>query len=363
MSYFEHLHVNVARMGKPREAPTIDTTLLPSEELTLTRELESGIEIALDQLEDSADLGGLLGYGGRQVLLYIREQGGRIDEIREKPFIGPKYHVANCSTLRSMRERNRFERYVVTNDVSGSFRLVESETRSSREVRAKLNVCKNCLTFLNYQGYRTDGENKRSIFEAFRLPTFFATYSTLFEFLPAGVDMVKSGDPRAWAHRANVAFGAIEDCYSCGVRLPNDTGLIGVPRGTGDTHDRVICVDCRRKPPRSESIHVSGDDMRKIAIGRGKLTTSDATWEEAYRFADSTFHGLMKTYERQGYAPPEAGFELTDENGAVSMELGLAWSVSRHAVVLHEREAELARAVGWEAQSLEAALIGSQEDG
>ena len=361
MSFFDDLHLNVARMGKPERPPEIDTTMPPRTEPDFVRRLGGGIAIQLKDLEDSAAFGGLLGYRGAQVLLYIREKGDQIEEIRDKPFIGPKYHVANCQTLRRMRAENRFGRYVVTNDVTGEFLLIDSEAHRTREVRARLNVCKNCLDFLNYQDYRTDTTRRTAIFERFSLPTLFATYSTLFEFLPTGVTMWKSGDPRSWASRPKDA-PEFERCESCDVRLPGSSSLIGVPAGPSGESGRVVCADCRRKPPISETVHVNARDMKRIARERPKNENA-ISWEEAYRLADCAFEGLMKLYERQGYEAPEPGFEFEDEAGAVCGQLGLAWPVSRHAVVLHESEAEAARRHGWEAFALEAALLDAREDG
>ena len=88
-----------------------------------------------------------------------------------------------------------------------------------------------------------------------------------------------------------------------------------------------------------------------------------AEWKASYAFADPAFHGLMKVHQRQGYDPPEIGVELKDEHGAVCANLELAWPASRYAVVLHEHEAELARAQKWNAFVLQAASINAREDG
>ena len=131
MSHFAELLANVAKMGAPIEPPEIDVTLAPSAMPTFAEGLDSGIEIALDDLSDSAEFGGLLGYKGAQVLLYIREQKKRqLDGIHEDPSSGPRYHVASCRTLRRMRTLDRFGRYVVTNDVSGTFRLADKRKRA-----------------------------------------------------------------------------------------------------------------------------------------------------------------------------------------------------------------------------------------
>jgi hypothetical protein len=53
---------------------------------------------------------------------------------------------------------------------------------------------------------------------------------------------------------------------------------------------------------------------------------------------------------RGGAAPPEVGFELVDEGGAISAEAELAWTDHRIAVLLPEQKTFAAAfvAAGWE---------------
>src|SRR5690606_23083484 len=120
---------------------------------TIEEELIKGIEIKLDDLASTA---GLLTYEGRQVLLYIPDQGGNISAVlggeREK---GKRFHVAECDTLEKMRRANRFERYIATTDVSGIFAVHGQDFNfGSREGHAPLHVCINCLKALNYKQAR-----------------------------------------------------------------------------------------------------------------------------------------------------------------------------------------------------------------
>ncbi len=52
-----------------------------------------------------------------------------------------------------------FERYVVTNDISGEFYITGYDymTRQPVEGKTRLHICKNCLTYLNYKGYSKPG--------------------------------------------------------------------------------------------------------------------------------------------------------------------------------------------------------------
>src|SRR6056297_1331032 len=90
---------------------------------------------------------GLLNVQGRQVLLYIPDQGHRIEGALEDGLKGKRFHVADCSTLKDMRARGRYDRYIATNDLSDSFEVhgVDPVTREEVSGSANLKVCKNCL--------------------------------------------------------------------------------------------------------------------------------------------------------------------------------------------------------------------------
>ena len=80
----------------------------------------TGQEINLEDLESFDNL---LSYKGRQVLLYIPDQGNRIDNVLLNSQNGTKFHVADCKTLQEMKSKKRFDRYIVTNNLSGMSHL------------------------------------------------------------------------------------------------------------------------------------------------------------------------------------------------------------------------------------------------
>lgn len=363
---FDALGMNAERMGRPKgphwDGPPAEEELplvLPEPERKRV-----SVTIGIDELESPINRGGLLCYDGSQVLLYIREQGARVDMIADKPAVGPKYHVAECSTLREMRARNRFGRYVATNDLSGRFEITGIGVSGARKVDVPLNICKNCLRHLNYQDYCGGPGKRRSVFDGFSLPTFFATYSTIFSSLPAGAELIRPGRP-ANAVGELARIGALT-CAECEVRLPVQLELIASVPVDSSNAERPLCIDCRRKPPGREPIHVGPEDMKTIVRERRRLWWDrELSWEEARKYADEAFHGLMYTYERQDYAAPEPGLEIQGRDGSVTVELGLAWPESGWAVVLHEDEANLVRErhPEWEVMTLAEALLDSQEDG
>jgi len=145
-------------------------------------ELAKGIE--LPDLEDVELSGGLLSYKGRQILLYIRSHDGKVQAALADGKKGNKFHVADCKTLQTMRSRGRFERYVVTNKLDGSFHIEGKDwkTGAQEEGEARLWVCQNCLKQLNYKGANYGGAYEQA--KDFDIEEFFANYSSYFRYLP-----------------------------------------------------------------------------------------------------------------------------------------------------------------------------------
>jgi hypothetical protein len=163
------------RMGLPREAlgtldVHIDAGRLTASELERLTS-QDGLDIALDDLRVLDD--GTLAYKDSRVLLYIRDVNVMGDREPE-----PRYHLANCSTLRQMRERKRFNRYVVSTRLDGVFNLNISRGQSSTRRLVPLSVCQNCLEFLNFDGFRIEWARDRRIraVRGFSLDGFFSKY-------------------------------------------------------------------------------------------------------------------------------------------------------------------------------------------
>ncbi|MDE0316508.1 MAG: hypothetical protein OXM61_16600 [Candidatus Poribacteria bacterium] len=108
-----------------------------------------GIVAPLDKIELDDD--GTLVYKERKVVVYIRDQYAYGDDPEQLY----KFHVADCSTLKQMREQNRYERYVIATRTDGKFIVKFPDIGGFRDkgVERRLYVCKNCLSYLNYGDY------------------------------------------------------------------------------------------------------------------------------------------------------------------------------------------------------------------
>ena len=131
----------------------------------------TGQEVNVSDVEFASD--GTLLFQGRRVILYIRDVAAYQQRITL-----PKFHLANCSKLQEMWERNRSARYVVATRHDGLFRLnitFDGQTWDKQE-RA-LDVCKICLGKLDWEHYSAQSNGgKRSVFERFSLIDFFKLY-------------------------------------------------------------------------------------------------------------------------------------------------------------------------------------------
>ena len=144
----------------------------------------SGQQININDIEVNLDGGGLFEYEGRQVLLFIPNQYNSLEDILNDPMKGNKFHVSDCRTLQEMKQRNAFNKYAVTNNLSGIF-TIYNKNNEANKVESSLFVCKNCLEKLNYKNYKNETyQIKNSIFNEFRIDEFFERYSTLFDYLP-----------------------------------------------------------------------------------------------------------------------------------------------------------------------------------
>lgn len=181
---FTSLYAAVNRMG----ADTVNPGFVIRREMVrldpIDVELEEGIEI--DSSEVGSTDNGLLTYKGRQVLLYIQDHRWKIQDVLDNRKDGNKFHVVYCSTLEEMHSEGRYERYVVTNDLSGEFYITgkDYDTRARINGKARLKVCKNCLRKLNYQEYQSHGRDRDRIVAEFDLEAFFVKYKSSFPHMP-----------------------------------------------------------------------------------------------------------------------------------------------------------------------------------
>lgn len=364
---FSRLHQAVSRMKA--EVTHIDLGHSQLDDLSLLRiELEKGIDVELKDVETNR--GGLLGYQGHQVVLYIPDHSHWLEQAIADPRKGRKFHVADCATLQRMREQGRFERYVVRNKLSPMF-PVHGQMKDGTErdnVEIPLRVCQNCLKKLNYRGFnRKRTADRLAMVESFSMEAFFATYSSYFENMPRRMaeEAGPNRYPENWdaisrAYREKVAWR----CESCRVDLSDDRNLLHVHHRNGNRDDNrdsnliVLCKDCHSKQPHHGRMFVHRHERQKIQAlrkaqklykGPRPRSTKKTDWHDALEFADPAMHGLLDELSRQGYEVPEVGYDIANKSGRVIYSNAeLAWPKHREVVVLQdEPDLEKVRHAGW----------------
>ncbi len=248
----------VRRMGAQTsdwraEEPKLD----PRQQLLI--ELREGKEIPLDEVEPR--FGGLLTHKGEQVILYIKNTRKDRYTLEHDLDKAPKFHIAECAALDNMRRQGRFERYVVTNNLSGDFDVVARDymTKQTEEMTAKLFVCKKCLETLNWENFsRVDFGQRNKIRDAFSIEYFFKEYSTFFKYKPRYTD--KNTPPDGYAPGWRDISRRYRDkmnwsCESCGVSLEKHRKLLdchhrsGVTSDNSDANLEALCEVCHSAQP------------------------------------------------------------------------------------------------------------------
>lgn len=325
-----------------------------------------GVEVTLEDLENS---NGLLSVKGFQILLFIPDNGPSVSAVLSgEPEKGRRFHVADCRTLERMRREKRFERYKVTNNLSGSFHIhgKDSVTGQTMEGEARLLVCQNCLTYLNHKNFKGKSRNDRaSIVERFDIGEFFASYSSLFRRLPRNNGFLDgAGYSDDW-ERISLAYRKAKDfvCENCGVDLSDHKRLLhthhinGNKRDNRDANLRALCMDCHRKEPMHNHMQVRHRDMQLInQLRRKQALLYNDSWDEIFKLADPAVHGLLYHYKAKNKRKPQVGYDLIGPDQAVVAQLELAWPNSKQGIAIDQDDLNGALAAGWRVVSVGEAL-------
>lgn len=326
--FLNPLRRNVEQMGATWRDFDLQVTFESAE---IDKELHRGITIDVDEIEFNDKI---LTYDGRQVLLYIPDQGINFEQVVKNPEKGRRFHIADCNTLKIMREKNRFDRYVVTNNLSGFFDITGLDQYGREQNgRAALKVCMNCLTLLNYKGFGIHHDKR--VFQNFSLEEFFEDYSTYFKFHPKHDQPYGSGYTEDWE---NISRRYRESkhyhCESCGIDLSRHKRLLvthhinGIKTDNSESNLKALCVDCHRKQPFHSHLFVSRDEILTIYRLRDEQgKNSVVNWQDVYRLVDKALYGVVEFLQAQKSSLPQIGYRVDTD-----IYVDLAWPQQKKAV-------------------------------
>ena len=302
-------------------------------------ELERGKEVDIKDIDFS---GPVAAVNGRQILLYIQDHSFRFHSVLSGEDSGNRFHVTDCKKLEEMRRNNKFERYVVTNNLSGKFKISGEGRydRGRKESEVALIVCKLCLIKLNYRGAEYYPVRQK-ITQEFSIPEFFKTYSSCFRHEPKGFRSGSQGYTPNWNDIASHLKKEKDyQCEKCSVMLKEHKRLLHVHHINGVKFDnvptnlKVLCADCHRREPLHSHMHVKHPDMQLLTRLRNEQGLIKNSWTDALELCDAAIFGALEKLKRSGWPAPEIGYEFSDNKSAVIGEVEAAWPERKYAIVV-----------------------------
>lgn len=352
------------RMGPYDPDFTLEAQSVDDFELDTELSSNAGMDIQLENLDIEQ---GLLGYRGRQVLLFIPDHGTRAESVINGQADGNKYHVAECRTLDDMRAKKRFSRYKATYNVSGDFEIFGESPFGSGPVvgNARLSVCKNCLTMLNYKGYKTDSGARARVFNSFDIAEFLSCYTTLFKNMPKREMLVDMGGYSDDWKEISISYRRSRNwvCESCAVDLTQYPQLLHAHHINGNKRDnrtenlKALCIDCHRKQPKHGYMRVTHEQMQLLTrLRREQSVMRSDDWNDVLEMADAAVDGYVRACRAKGYAKPEVGYEVRAVDNNLLAELELAWPEKKFGVLIDIEKKPALEATGWKVISMMEAL-------
>jgi len=220
----------------------------------IRRLAEDGLEVDIDAVQPLED--GTLSYKDRRVLLYIRDVAQYGGEYSD-----PRFHFANCSTVRQMRANLRFGRYVIASRDDGMFHL--HYVTSGRRTDKRLDVCQNCLTGLSYKGFQHGMavDAKRDAVVNFSIAEFFMAYpKILHHTIPAHTDRTSpTNDYSADFAQVSLRYRQLRSwqCEACGIDLARKEmqrylhvhHINGLKNENHEGNLKAVCIRCHALEP------------------------------------------------------------------------------------------------------------------
>jgi hypothetical protein len=244
-----------------------------------------GMDVTIDDIIFNKN--GTIDYHNKKVILHIRDIASYGDRVSL-----PKYHLANCSKLQEMWQKNHSNRYVVATRSDGIFTIkrANSSGKEWNAEEAELDVCKLCLNTLNWKGYASKSyHEKNHIFENFNLEEFFEKYpNSATTYRPQYTD--KDAPTNTYSQdfpTISIQYRAAKNwrCETCNIDLSAESRrrFLHVHHRNGQKNEnqhsnlQALCIECHSQQPQHEHMHNHPDlstFMKEKAILNSELKAS-----------------------------------------------------------------------------------------
>ncbi|MDR3012603.1 MAG: HNH endonuclease [Chitinispirillales bacterium] len=206
-------------------------------------------DLDLNDIDVSDD--GTLEASGRKVIVYIRDRRKAYYERHGLP----KFHIADCETLQRARDTNRFQKYVASIKLDGTFKVnIIPGHGNPKEMEVELAVCKNCLIRLNYKNYnKYDKPQREGIFHSFSIKEFFDQYKSTNVVSPKynATTAPLNNYPADWDKiRAEQKRSKNYTCEQCHKNLKDNSHFLDVHHKNRRKNDNspenlaLLCIKC-----------------------------------------------------------------------------------------------------------------------
>lgn len=325
----------------------------------LSEGLMLGDDILVDKIKSDC---GVFDYMGHQVMLYLQDQGSKVHDVLKNGAEGGRIHIAECKIFEDLKNKEKLAGYGVISRMDALFpvRGFDQETKNPLEGKASLLVCQNCLEILNYKGYIYLTYSKKKILsERFDFEGFFETYSSHFKSIFAGTqkNLGVNGDEMAAFMREEMNY----TCEHCSVYLKEKPTLLQLHHINGLLSDnkrinlKLYCADCNKKQPHGGYLHVKHTSILEINRRRKEQNIFEpSNYQKLEQSADSALSGLISKCRKHNLPVGELGLYIRYGNKIIDIDL--AWSRKKIAVLIDLSEQEKVEADGWHIFSAHQAL-------
>lgn len=205
----------------------------------IKNELKKGKEVLEDELFIVDDVFLL---NGIPVLIYIKDHSNsKIDSAKHRK----KVHLINCTTIKEMKIKNRFNRYVSTTRTDELYLI----STGKKEKEVKLNICRNCISELD-KNKSIQIKSVKEFFDSSLIAKDFYERDITYD------ENTKTYYPPNWKKISQqLRKEAKWRCQKCFKNMENDKKNLhvhhkdGVKQNTSPKNLEVLCYDCHSEEP------------------------------------------------------------------------------------------------------------------